>query len=85
MEKMKMTDANPVTTVKVEGLMKSKLASRKFLVTTAMFFGSVLVTFAKPELLGDGNIQTLFNFWTMLAAVFFGGNIGEHMVNGKNK
>lgn len=69
---------NPDTT-------KSKLASRKFLVTVAMFLASVLVVFAKPALLGDGNIQTLFNFWTMLAAVFFGGNIGEHLVNGKKK
>lgn len=64
---------------------KSKLASRKFLVTVAMFFGSLSVIFIKPDLLGDGNIQALFNFWTMLAAVFFGGNIGEHIVNGKKK
>ena len=63
----------------------AKLASRKFLVTVAMFLGSMLVVFAKPELLGENNIQTLFNFWTMLAGVFFGGNIGEHYVNGKKK
>jgi len=61
----------------------SKLASRKFLVTVAMFLGSILVVFAKPELLGANNIQVLFTFWTMLAGVFFGGNIGEHFVNGR--
>lgn len=64
---------------------KNKLASRKFLVTIGLFIGSLLVVFMKPALLGDGNIQNLFNFWIMLAGVFFGGNIGEHIVNGKKK
>ena len=64
---------------------KGRLAGRKFLVTVAMFLGSILIVFAKPELLGNNNIQVLFTFWTMLAGVFFGSNIGEHYVTGNKK
>lgn len=64
---------------------KGRLVGRKFLITVAMFFGSILIVFVKPELLGDGNVQVLFTFWTMLAGVFFGGNIGEYIVNGKKE
>lgn len=66
-------------------MVPTKLAGRKFLVTIFMFIGSILMIFVKPELLGDGNIQVLFNFWVMLVGVFAGGNIGEHIVNGKKK
>lgn len=78
-------DSSGVSSAMLKAISLTKLASRKFLITGAMFLGSLIIVWTKPALLGDGNIQTLFNFWVMLAGVFFGGNIGEHIVNGKKK
>lgn len=78
-------DSSGVTSAMLKAVAITNMASRKFLVTIFMFTGSLMVAFIKPELVGDGNAQSLFTFWVMLAGVFFGGNVGEHLVKGKKQ
>ena len=77
-----MTDT-PVATVKLKGLTASTFASRKFLVTLGLWASSLGLAFFRSDFVGDG--QTLFNFWIFLIGLYFGGNIGERMVNRKEK
>lgn len=76
-------DSSGVTSAMIKAVAITNLASRKFLITAFMFFGSILIVLVKPELIGDGNATTLFTFWTMLLGVFGASNIGEHIVKGK--
>lgn len=78
-----MTTEKPAVTVRLEGLAASTFASRKFLVALVIFAASLALAFFRPEFVGDG--QTLFNFWIFLIGLYFGGNIAEHVVNGKGK
>lgn len=76
------TEGLTIAVLKAKAL--TSLSSRKFLLAVGMFLGSMAVAVFKPELIGDGNVQALFNFWVMLAGVFAGGNIGEHLVKAKS-
>ncbi len=78
-----MTTEKPAATVRLEGLTASTFASRKFLVALVIFAASLVLAFFRPEFVGNG--QTLFNFWIFLIGLYFGGNIGEHIVKGKMK
>ena len=61
---------------------RTKFASRKFTLTALMVALSYLLAWFKPDMMTG---QILFNFWMVLAGLYFGGNVVEVIAMKKGK
>jgi hypothetical protein len=61
--------------------LKEKIKSRKFLVLCGTWAASLGLAWFKTEFVGDA--QTLFNFWLLLLASYFGVDVADKIVKKK--
>jgi len=61
----------------------NRFTSRKFLSLVVVWLTSLVLGFTMPDFVG--NAQVLFNFWTLLLGLYFGGNVAERYTNRKTK
>ena len=62
--------------------MNDRWRSRKFWVLVSLFIASLVLAWLQPTLVGSADI--LFNFWMMIAGIFFGTDVYSKYQTAKN-